>query len=100
MFAGTLFHQPTFALLNLANIPFEGADALADQASVRFKLRLAWAARADSDTAASATGNPFQVSPHAREARVGVFHLGQLDLKLRLARPREAKLQVELAQME
>ena len=56
----------------------QGLDTVADQPAVRFKLRLAGTAQADTALL------PFQVSPAADQARGQMLQLGQLDLQLAL----------------
>ncbi len=54
---------------------------LRHEPAVDFQLLFAGAARADSGR--SAAGNALEMAPHLRQARIGVLHLRQLDLKLR-----------------
>jgi hypothetical protein len=54
----------------------------ADETAVDFELGFAGAAGADAGRRHS--GDAFEVAPHAGEARVGVFHLRELDLELGL----------------
>ncbi len=93
MLARALGHEPAFALLNALDLLAQMSDAFAHQAAVDFELLLAGSARADAGRRAA--GDALQMSPHARQARISVLHLRQLDLEPGLVRLRPRRENVQ-----
>ena len=75
--------------LDLGQLRLELLDAMRDQPAVFFELLLAGASHADAALV------PRQVGPHPLEPGHRVFELRQLDLEMRLVRPRMGREDVE-----
>ncbi len=84
VFAFSFEDLAAFAGLDLAEAFAEIVAAILHEAAVDFELLFAWAAGADAARATCAAGadDAFEVGPHAADAWVGVFELGEFDLEL------------------